>query len=84
MVGPEVGDFDGETLEEGDFTLADFAPGAKAEFLYEYDFGDGWQHEVRVEKVLPPDAAFKHPLCVGGANACPPEDCGGYRDIMNC
>jgi hypothetical protein len=32
---------------------------------------------VKVEKVLPPDPAFKHPRCLAGANACPPDDCGG-------
>ena len=36
------------------------------------------------EKILPPDDAFKHPVCLAGANACPPEDCGGigsYADL---
>jgi hypothetical protein len=41
------------------------------------DFGDSWEHEVLVEEVLPPDPDFKHPVCLDGANACPPEDCGG-------
>ena len=36
-----------------------------------------------VEKVLAPDAAFKHPVCLGGANACPPEDCGGLWGYYN-
>jgi len=42
---------------------------------YDYDFGDDWEHLLRVEKVLdsPPSA----PVCVGGRLACPPEDCGG-------
>ena len=42
---------------------------------YDYDFGDNWQHVLRVEKVLdsPPSA----PVCIGGKLACPPEDCGG-------
>ena len=57
--------------------MTDLAPGAKQKFIYEYDFGDSWEHEVLVEEVLPPDPDFKHPVCLGGANACPPEDCGG-------
>ena len=45
--------------------------------LYEYDFGDGWLHEILIEKILPYDAASAYPLCLGGARACPPENCGG-------
>lgn len=44
---------------------------------YEYDFGDGWLHDVKVEKKLEFDGRLPYPLCVGGARACPPEDCGG-------
>lgn len=49
---------------------------------YEYDFGDGWDHVLRVEQVLdePPEGA----RCTGGRMACPPEDCGGmggYEEI---
>ncbi|WP_245650167.1 plasmid pRiA4b ORF-3 family protein [Millisia brevis] len=42
---------------------------------YDYDFGDNWEHVLRVEKVLdtPPPAA----VCIAGKLACPPEDCGG-------
>jgi hypothetical protein len=68
-----------ETLDEAEYTLADLAPAARKKFVYEYDFGDGWEHEVEVEKVLPPDPSFKDAVCVAGANACPPEDCGGIQ-----
>lgn len=46
-------------------------------FEYEYDFGDGWMHDVVFEDVLDPDPTRKVPLCVGGERACPPEDVGG-------
>ena len=72
-----------ETLNEKKHTLAEIAPAAKKKFIYEYDFGDGWQHEVVVEKVLPPDPGFKHPVCLAGANACPPDDCGGIPGYYN-
>ncbi len=74
---PEFDDFGGEMLNEKQYTVTDLAPTVKARFIYEYDFGDSWEHEVVVEKVLPPDADFKHPICLAGANASPPEDCGG-------
>ena len=44
---------------------------------YEYDFGDGWEHELTLEAIQPRQPGQKYPLCVDGARACPPEDCGG-------
>lgn len=44
---------------------------------YDYDFGDGWQHEILIEKHAKPDTRADYPLCIAGARACPPEDCGG-------
>jgi hypothetical protein len=57
--------------------LAQVAPRAKAKFEYEYDFGDSWDHEILVEKILPPEPGAKYPLCIVGKGACPPEDVGG-------
>jgi len=57
----------------------------KQKFIYEYDFGDSWEHEIVVEKILPIDPQAKYPICVAGARACPPEDCGsvpGYFSIL--
>ena len=75
---PEVDEVGGETLAEEPYTLSDLVPTAKKRFIYEYDL-DCWEHTIVVEKVLPPDADFEHPLCLGGANACPPEDCSGTQ-----
>lgn len=64
--------------------LAASLAGAKP-FRYTYDFGDGWEHRIKVEKVLPPDPSLRHPVCLAGANACPPEDVGGlpgYVDFL--
>ncbi len=66
-----------ETLNEKKYTINDLMAGPKAKCMYEYDFGDGWLHDVVWEIILPADAGFKHPVCLDGANACPPEDCGG-------
>ena len=82
---PDMMDFGPRTLNEKRYTVAHLAPVAKKKFVYEYDFGDSWEHEIVVEKVLPPDPAFRHPVCLAGANACPPEDCGGlgsYYDLL--
>ncbi len=71
------GDGMGDTLDETRYAVWDLAPKPKGKFVYEYDFGDGWIHDVTVEKTLAVDAPFQHPVCLGGANPCPPEDCGG-------
>lgn len=57
--------------------LGDVVPGAKFKFIYNYDFGDDWRHEVLVEKVLPPGSVAEVPTCLDGKRACPPEDVGG-------
>ena len=80
---PECAYMMSRMLNEERHTVADLAPAAKRKFIYEYDFGDGWQHDVMLEKFLPPDPAFKHPACLAGANACPPEDCGGIYGYHN-
>jgi hypothetical protein len=51
---------------------------------YTYDFGDGWEHRITLEKILPREKEVNYPRCLDGARACPPEDCGGpwnYQDI---
>lgn len=66
-------------------TLAEVALRPKQKFFYEYDFGDGWNHEILVEKITPPDRGVRYPICVAGRRACPPEDCGGiygYADLL--
>jgi hypothetical protein len=64
-------------------TLAQIAPREKRKFVYEYDFGDSWEHEILVEKILPPEPGAKYPQCVKGKGACPPEDVGGVWGYAN-
>lgn len=45
--------------------------------IYEYDFGDSWEHLVVLEQVLPHELRTRYPIIMGGKRACPPEDCGG-------
>jgi hypothetical protein len=47
--------------------------------IYEYDFGDGWEHSILLEAILPPVRGGRYPTCVAGERACPPEDCGGVH-----
>lgn len=53
--------------------------------LYEYDFGDGWEHEIVLQRIMPSEADVEYPRCVAGKRACPPEDCGGvwgYAELL--
>ncbi len=46
-------------------------------FIYMYDFGDGWKHEISIEKEVQAVSSLRYPVCRDGKSACPPEDCGG-------
>ncbi|MCP4356663.1 MAG: plasmid pRiA4b ORF-3 family protein [Chloroflexi bacterium] len=63
-----------------------YVPYADTTFVYEYDFGDGWKHELVLEKILPVEETAVYPRCLTGERACPPEDCGGvwgYENFLN-
>ncbi|MEZ0229582.1 MAG: plasmid pRiA4b ORF-3 family protein [Planctomycetota bacterium] len=65
------------TIDESEVTVGSLLPRKKSWLTYMYDFGDSWRHEVRVEETLDATPNVSYPQCVGGARACPPEDCGG-------
>jgi hypothetical protein len=66
-----------------DTFLNDIVNLVKTKFTYTYDFGDNWEHEIQVEKILPADKENPFPICLGGERACPPEDCGGILGYQN-
>ena len=51
--------------------------GNKLQIDYEYDFGDGWQHSIVLERVTQTEQGARYPRCIDGDRACPPEDVGG-------
>jgi len=55
----------------------------KEQIIYEYDFGDGWDHDIILEKTLPFDDKTEYPVCLVGKLNCPPEDCGGPWGYSN-
>lgn len=80
----DMGFGDKPDRDEAKATLLQIAPKAGAKFGYEYDFGDSWEHEITVQKILP-GAGGTTALCLDGARACPPEDCGGvwgYTELL--
>src|SRR6266849_7288010 len=62
--------------------LANLGLRVRERFLDEYDFTDGWQHDVRVEQILPLEPRRYYPVCIGGRRAAPPEDCGGPWAVL--
>jgi len=63
---------------ENRITVSDALPRRRSRILYEYDFGDGWEHDIVLEDVLPEAGTERTPMVIDGARACPPEDCGGF------
>lgn len=66
--------------DEWEAQVCEVLPSVGRKVEYEYDFGDGWRHDIVAEKILPVEDGKRYPVCLSGAGACPPEDCGGpYR-----
>jgi hypothetical protein len=55
----------------------DAVVGKDGRFVYTYDFGDWWEHQVIVDDVLVADPDERYPACLDGQGECPPEDVGG-------
>ncbi|MEA3339902.1 MAG: plasmid pRiA4b ORF-3 family protein [Chloroflexota bacterium] len=64
-------------FDENEVQLSQIVAGEKFSFVYEYDFGDSWEHILLVEKVLPVEPDQRYPICLKGKRACPHEDVGG-------
>ena len=89
-VPPILTDFDEEEGDEGlnerDVRLDQVLQEVGDEFYYAYDFGDGWEHAIRLEEVLAYDDSLPRARLLAGDRACPPEDCGGpggYADLVD-
>ncbi len=87
-------EIDGKPYGEGDFDwdfdvrdytgvkLEDIFTEGRTCFLYEYDMGDSWRHDITlIGKVE--GAPGEKIACIAGARACPPEDCGGIGGYYN-
>jgi hypothetical protein len=66
-----------DTIDERQINLIQIAPNVGSHFVYEYDFGDSWDHELVVEQVFTPQKEMVYLHCIEGERACPPEDVGG-------
>jgi hypothetical protein len=66
--------------DEWETQVGEVLPAVGSKIVYEYDFGDGWVHDILLERIVPTEEGTPLPVCLAGTRACPPEDCGGpYR-----
>jgi len=76
----QIGDDLELTLDSETVLLPDIITHEGQALVYIYDFGDDWQHQIKLENIS--EQAVRIPLCTGGEGACPPEDCGGPPGYM--
>jgi len=73
--------------DDRDVMIADLNLEQRERFTYGYHFGEGWQIDIKVEKIGPMEKKAFYPVCTGGERAGPPEDCGGidaFHDMLAC
>ena len=84
----ELDEFEGDEPvdDESAVRLGELLSSSRRTLTYDYDLGDSWIHEITVEKVADPDRIVTgKAVCLDGARACPPEDCGGvsgYKHVL--
>ena len=76
VFGEPSPDWDLKVQNSTRVTLDRLISGGEPSFLYEYDLGDSWMHEITILRSVEAEGK-ERPRCTGGARACPPEDCGG-------
>jgi hypothetical protein len=75
MPDPDWGD---ALLDARKARLGDVVEDVGAKTLkYLYDFGDGWEHTIKIERLLEPIAGVVYPRLIEATGRCPPEDIGG-------
>lgn len=81
----DFGDSDEVILMDYQTYISNYFTPTNTKAVYEYDFGDGWTHDIEFEAVLPKVPRLRYPKCIGGERNCPPEDCGsssGYQELV--
>jgi len=78
-------DFGRDILPNWKQKISDYFSMENKKSDYLYDFGDSWEHEITLEKILASEKGVNYPKCVKGKRAGPPEDCGGiwgYEEFL--
>ncbi|MBI3582193.1 MAG: plasmid pRiA4b ORF-3 family protein [Nitrospinae bacterium] len=72
-----------DARDEDEAKLSSVMNQTRKKIIYEYDFGDGWEHDILLEKVIKSKELVRYPTCIAGKRSCPPEDCGGVWGYQN-
>ncbi len=77
LIGIPDDEYDDNMLPGWEVPLTQYFKQPGDEAVYDYDYGDGWQHRIVLEAIALQKEGIKYPNCSDGQRACPPEDCGG-------
>lgn len=83
---PDDDMYERKVIDERQVRLCEVVPRVGTQFLYLYDFGDSWHHDLLLEAVIMADVTLQYPRCVAGERRTPPEDVGGtpgYEDYLD-
>ena len=72
-------------IDESKASLQNVLREVGQQMVYQYDFGDNWEHDVVLEEIFASKSAAESPICLDGARRCPPEDVGGvsgYEEFL--
>jgi hypothetical protein len=73
-------------LDASKATLVDVLEDVGAKTLrYLYDFGDGWEHTIKIERLVDSEPGVLYPRLIEATGRCPPEDVGGpwgYAELL--
>ena len=85
QIGEPHEDYNEPPLDAKKIKLNEIIRNPKQKIEYVYDFGDGWDHTLKLEKIMEEKKDQKYPVCLDGERNCPPDDCGGiggYKDLL--
>ena len=83
VFGNPAPDYVDPTISDQKIALYSVFKDVGDELSYTYDFGDDWRHKIVLQNIRPAEPGMSSPLCLDGANACPPEDSGGAGGYAN-
>jgi len=85
LVGDQAEEFGGmmNFLDESIMSVSSLLAREGQAVKYEYDFGDSWEHEIKLEKILPGNPSEPVPLCIKAVRQCPQEDVGGLSGFYD-
>ncbi len=79
MPGERHGSEEDNRFDESKYTLHDLEESMKWCFIYLYDAGDGMEHEIELEEILPASQGEKYPVLLAGERIAPPETVAGIH-----